>query len=83
METVNGYVCRNCADVAYAKRGVDPAHPKDGPNGIYKAKDPAPSERGPAFVLSGGLSSPSPTITPTIKPTSATYAPGEIVNFTA
>jgi hypothetical protein len=27
-ETVNGYLCRDCADVALAKRGVDPAHPK-------------------------------------------------------
>jgi hypothetical protein len=24
MEIVNGYVCRDCADVAKAKRGIDP-----------------------------------------------------------
>jgi hypothetical protein len=24
---VNGYFCRNCADVELAKRGMDPAHP--------------------------------------------------------
>jgi hypothetical protein len=28
IELVNGYVCRNCTDVEYAKRGVDPADPK-------------------------------------------------------
>jgi hypothetical protein len=27
-ETVNGYLCRDCADVALAKRGVDPAQPR-------------------------------------------------------
>jgi len=25
---VNGYVCRNCADEELAKKGLDPAHPK-------------------------------------------------------
>jgi hypothetical protein len=25
MRLVNGYPCRNCADEAFAKRGVDPA----------------------------------------------------------
>jgi hypothetical protein len=24
---VNGYYCRNCADVELAKKGMDPAHP--------------------------------------------------------
>ncbi|MEZ4225716.1 MAG: hypothetical protein R3B13_32490 [Polyangiaceae bacterium] len=27
MRLVNGYMCRNCADVELAKRGIDPAHP--------------------------------------------------------
>jgi hypothetical protein len=31
MEIVNGYMCRDCTDVAYAKKNIDPAHPKDGP----------------------------------------------------
>ncbi|MCA3696605.1 hypothetical protein [Aquidulcibacter sp.] len=30
MEIVNGYMCRNCTDVSYAKKNIDPAHPKDG-----------------------------------------------------
>ena len=31
---VNGYRCQNCAQVAEAKQGVDPAHPKSGPYGV-------------------------------------------------
>jgi len=27
MELVNGYPCRDCADVARAKRNIDPAKP--------------------------------------------------------
>lgn len=26
MSIVNGYFCRNCADVEVAKKGMDPAH---------------------------------------------------------
>ncbi len=28
--TVNGFVCRNCDDVADARKFIDPAAPKDG-----------------------------------------------------
>ncbi|MES1182322.1 MAG: hypothetical protein ABUL60_00835 [Myxococcales bacterium] len=27
MSIVNGYYCRNCADVELAKKGMNPAHP--------------------------------------------------------
>ena len=27
MSTVNGFYCRNCADVELAKKGMNPAHP--------------------------------------------------------
>jgi hypothetical protein len=54
MDIVNGYQCRNCTDVDYAKRHIDPAHPKDGPFGINKTNG---VERGPAVVLGGGLAS--------------------------
>jgi hypothetical protein len=36
--TVNGFLCKNCTDVDYAKKHIDPAHPKDGPYGV-NAKD--------------------------------------------
>ena len=45
MELVNGYQCRNCTDIDYAKRNIDPQHPKDGPFGINKTNG---VERGPA-----------------------------------
>jgi hypothetical protein len=39
MTLVNGYVCRDCTDEELAKRGIDPAHPKDGAKGIKTATD--------------------------------------------
>ena len=38
--TVNGFLCRNCTDVDYAKKHIDPAHPKSGPYGIDAKDDP-------------------------------------------
>lgn len=29
MEIVNGYPCRDCTDVALAKKNIDPAHPEE------------------------------------------------------
>jgi hypothetical protein len=37
---VNGYSCRSCTDVDYAKKHIDPAHPKSGPYDINAASDP-------------------------------------------
>jgi hypothetical protein len=51
-DVVNGYLCRNCTDVDYAKRNIDPEHPKDGPFGVNK--DPK-ADHGPAVVLGGSL----------------------------
>lgn len=36
--TVNGFSCKNCTDVDYAKKHIDPANPEDGPYGV-NAKD--------------------------------------------
>jgi hypothetical protein len=54
--TVNGYSCKNCTDVDYAKQHIDPAHPKDGPYGV-DAKDHAPSTLAPkpAVTFGGAL----------------------------
>ena len=56
MQTVNGYVCHNCTDVANAKKGVDPAHPKDPP----KSAESTPAERGPAVTFGGQLKPSDP-----------------------
>ncbi len=54
--TVNGYSCKNCTDVDYAKQHIDPAHPKDGPYGV-NAKDHTPSTLAPkpAVTFGGAL----------------------------
>lgn len=55
--TVNGFSCKNCTDVDYAKKHIDPAHPKSGPYGITAKDDPtvkiSPSS---AVVFGGNLS---------------------------
>ena len=38
---VNGFTCKNCTDVAYAQKHIDPAHPKSGPYDINAATDPS------------------------------------------
>lgn len=50
--TVNGFTCRNCTDVDYAKKHIDPAHPKSGPYGVTAESDPT---RDQAVTLGGRL----------------------------
>lgn len=38
---INGFSCRNCTDVAYANKHIDPEHPKSGPFGINADTDPS------------------------------------------
>jgi hypothetical protein len=38
---VNGFTCKNCTDVGYAQKHIDPAHPKSGPYDIDAATDPS------------------------------------------
>jgi len=52
--TVNGFLCKNCTDVDYAKKHVDPAHPKSGPYGINAKNDPTVRNAPPAAVMFGG-----------------------------
>jgi hypothetical protein len=66
--TVNGFACRNCTDVDYAKKHIDPAHPESGPYGKDAKDDPAvknPPSSG--VVFGGGLASlnanPTKTVT--------------------
>lgn len=97
MEVINGYVCRNCTDVDYAKKSIDPAHPKDGPNGVdapdsrksineIVAKDQTKSpERGPAVVLGGQFANASTVaaVAPAAKVEAPVYTPGSTVNISA
>jgi hypothetical protein len=38
---VNGYQCKNCTDIDYAKKHIDPKHPKAGPYGVDAKADPS------------------------------------------
>jgi len=53
---VNGYACNNCAQVAEAKKDINPADPKAGPGGVDATSGSAPG-RGPSFTLGGALAS--------------------------
>src|SRR6266567_7114101 len=53
--TVNGFLCKNCTDVDYAKKHIDPAHPKSGPYGIDAKDNPtAQKSAASAAVTFGG-----------------------------
>ncbi|HEX2815057.1 MAG TPA: hypothetical protein VHN39_01590 [Phenylobacterium sp.] len=62
--TVNGYQCKNCTDVDYAKKNIDPAHPADGPFGVDAKSAPKGSTGKttdiPAVTLGGVFSGISP-----------------------
>jgi len=61
---VNGYVCYNCTDADYAKKGINPAHPNRDDPLSRQAKSQneiaalGKSENTPAVILSGALSKP-------------------------
>lgn len=92
IEVVNGYVCRNCTDVEYAKKGVDPAHPKDGVEGADAAASSAKAgkgdggdamraERGPAVTFGGELAALQAA--PAVQSQPAPYFPGATVSLRA
>jgi len=58
--TVNGFQCKNCTDVDYAKKHIDPAHPKSGPYGIDAKDDPTVKKNSDsaAVTFAGNLSPP-------------------------
>jgi hypothetical protein len=65
--TVNGYSCKNCTDVDYAKKNIDPSHPKDGPFGVNKTDAASTNAAKPAVTFGGalaGLSQTSAAATP-------------------
>jgi hypothetical protein len=59
--TVNGYSCKNCTDVDYAKKNIDPAHPTDGPFGV-NAKDKPSSASPPSPSTTPSRTAPPPAV---------------------
>ena len=54
VQNVNGYVCRDCTDVARAQKGIDPARPKDGPYGRDRGKSGSVQPVSPASLATSG-----------------------------
>jgi hypothetical protein len=52
---VNGFSCIYCTDVGYAKKHIDPAHPRSGPYGI-DAKDDPTAKQTASVTFGGALS---------------------------
>ncbi len=77
MEVVNGYPCRNCTDVENAKKGVDPAKPKDGLDGTNAQNQPV--DFGPAVKFDGAMTG----VSRTDRPAPDAYAPGKVADFKA
>ena len=60
--TINGFPCKDCTDIDYAKKHIDPAHPKNGPYDINKPKDDEPLKAAddPAVLYAGAVTGPPP-----------------------
>ncbi|HEY5008028.1 MAG TPA: hypothetical protein VII42_08490 [Caulobacteraceae bacterium] len=59
VQVVNGFVCMDCADVALAKKDINPAHPPGSPNADPKSGSsslPGSSQGTPAVTFGGSLS---------------------------
>lgn len=56
MEMINGFPCRNCADVDMAKKHIDPVRPDDGPYGREAANVNATRKDLEAVSFGGALS---------------------------
>ena len=68
---VNGFSCKNCTDVGYAKKYIDPQHPKSGPFNVNAASDPS---RANDAVTFGGAFTGMDSRTPAAPAVNATGA---------
>jgi hypothetical protein len=57
---VNGFRCKNCTDVDYAKKHIDPAHPKSGPYGIDAKDDPTVKQTDTVSSVTAATTKPAP-----------------------
>ena len=81
MEMVNGYQCRDCTDVAYAKKNIDPAHPKAGPFGVNAQDDPSLANS-PAVRFGGALQNLTAIPATGVKSAAESQASGKVVSLT-
>ncbi|HXQ15731.1 MAG TPA: hypothetical protein VN814_14015 [Caulobacteraceae bacterium] len=88
VQIVQGYICFNCADVALAQKGENPAHPPGSisnptgntPNGPYPLNGAKAVDSSSAVVFGGALAGKTPTA-PSQSPPA--YQPGAELSVTA
>ena len=90
-EYVNGYACWNCAQVAEAKKDINPADPQAGPGGADASttSGTSSSSQSSAVIFGGALAgaNPSGSSPPVFGQSGASppgygaYAPGARVNL--
>ena len=96
FQVINGFVCFNCADVALAKKDINPAHPPGSPSNPTGATGANPSQTSNGSPPSQGTSpGATPSVTfggtlaqlngqpPPTQPSQQTYQPGSQLNATA
>ena len=71
---VNGYLCRDCTDVDYAKKHIDPAHPQSGPYNVDASTDPTRKDQAVSF--GGAPTGHNPGQTPSAN---TPYTPGSVL----
>jgi hypothetical protein len=54
LQNVNGYVCRDCTDVARAQKGIDPTRPQGGPYVRERAQPDSVRPDAPAKLATSG-----------------------------
>jgi hypothetical protein len=88
VQIVKGYICFDCADVALAQKGQNPAHPPGSisnptgatPNGPYATNGAKAVDASPAVVFGGAASGRSPANSSQSSPP---YQPGAQLNLSA
>jgi hypothetical protein len=79
---VNGFSCKNCTDVDYAKKHIDPAHPKSGPYGVNADVDPSVVAQA-AFKFGGRLTGLDTTQAADTTTSAQATLPGRTLNILA
>ena len=85
-ELINGFPCKTCTDVDYAKKHIDPAHPKDGPYGVDNPEKAAKAAHDKAIKFGGalkGLEDDRPGKPRSDQAPAQAYATGGLVDLTA
>jgi hypothetical protein len=88
VQIVKGYICFDCADVALAQKGQNPAHPPGSvsnptgktPNGPDPLNGAKAVDATSAVSFGGALTGQAP---PTSSPATSTYRPGTQVSVSA